>query len=471
MLRKTFFLIHILLASNVLVEAQNFKDNYQPISVLGDIQASEIASPNWESFRKMAKEKGMDLKKAKNLEVQIEKDRLKMLTDGSVYYHDELSKFAQRVLNELLQTEPSYTGKMKVYVTRYSSVNAISLPEGTIFLNVGLLAAMDNESQLAAVLSHEIAHIKKQHVIVNIQKLEKIKKEEENVYNQEGAVFRDLSFSRENEFEADAVGLSILTSSKYNANEMANALELLEHLDTNEPAFELEKLFNSEYFKIDTASISTKKVSKWLKKERNKDENAMVFGLVEDIYLTHPEIEKRGLALKEILKSTNYNFKGNENELEFAKIKAIAEFEILKNCFSNGNYVRTVYEGLRLLRKYPENHFVKLSIIKSLFWMSQLKEQDLLENTLEQTTLIPTRNFALVNLLMEKPDNTQFKKLMYGYTKSNEEKMKENEEYALQLCLATETYLGKEAANVFYRQFLTQFPSSNYKGFIAEKLK
>lgn len=413
----------------------------------------------------------MDSKKSWRLEKDINQDRLKMLTGGAVYFHDELSRFVQIILNDLLVTEPTLQGKIKVYVTRYSSINAISLPEGTIFLNIGLIASMDNESQLAAILSHEIAHIKKQHVVSNLQKIEKIKSEEENVYNPEGNMFRNLSFSRENEFEADAVGLSILISSKYNATEMPKALELLEFLDSNEALFDLTKLFNNDYFTIDTASISSKKITKWLKSERTNDDNAMILGLVEDIYLTHPEIEKRSLALQEILKSTNYKSNSVEATSDFQKVKEIAKFEILSNTLANGNYIRTLYEGLRLLKTYPENSFVKLCIMKSLYWMSQLKEQDLLENILEKSSLIPTRNYALINLLVAKPDMGQFKKLMYGYTKSQEENMKNNEEYALQLALATEAYLGKEAASVFYRKFLTAFPQSTYKSLIAEKLK
>jgi predicted Zn-dependent protease len=82
----------------------------------------------------------------------------------------------QSILNELLETEPSLAGKIKIFVTRYSSVNAISLPEGTILLNIGLIASTENESQLAALICHEIAHIKKQHVLANMRKKENIKK-------------------------------------------------------------------------------------------------------------------------------------------------------------------------------------------------------------------------------------------------------------------------------------------------------
>jgi len=44
-----------------------------------------------------------------------------------------------------------------------SSINAASLPDGTLLVNTGLLGAIQNESQLAFVLSHEIAHVLQVH--------------------------------------------------------------------------------------------------------------------------------------------------------------------------------------------------------------------------------------------------------------------------------------------------------------------
>ena len=42
-------------------------------------------------------------------------------------------------------------------------INAFALPDGTVVVHIGLLAALDNESQLAIVLGHEIAHITHKH--------------------------------------------------------------------------------------------------------------------------------------------------------------------------------------------------------------------------------------------------------------------------------------------------------------------
>src|SRR5258706_5159652 len=44
--------------------------------------------------------------------------------------------------------------------------NAFALPNGSIYVSTGLLALMDNESQLAAVLAHEMTHVMRRHQYV-----------------------------------------------------------------------------------------------------------------------------------------------------------------------------------------------------------------------------------------------------------------------------------------------------------------
>src|SRR5262249_61003309 len=53
--------------------------------------------------------------------------------------------------------------EFRFYVIEDPSINAAALPDGTVLVNTGLLGAVDNESELAFVLSHEIAHVLQAH--------------------------------------------------------------------------------------------------------------------------------------------------------------------------------------------------------------------------------------------------------------------------------------------------------------------
>ncbi len=62
-----------------------------------------------------------------------------------------------------------YSGRpeLKFYfaVLDTDEINAFATPGGYIFITKGALMQMDNEAQLAAVLSHEIAHVTRRHVV------------------------------------------------------------------------------------------------------------------------------------------------------------------------------------------------------------------------------------------------------------------------------------------------------------------
>jgi hypothetical protein len=57
----------------------------------------------------------------------------------------------------------SRTLEFRFFVVEDPTINAASLPDGTMLIDTGLLGAVDNEAQLAFVLSHEIAHVLQVH--------------------------------------------------------------------------------------------------------------------------------------------------------------------------------------------------------------------------------------------------------------------------------------------------------------------
>ena len=54
--------------------------------------------------------------------------------------------------------------EFRFFVIENPAINASSLPDGTMLVDTGLLASVQNEAQLAFVLSHEIAHVLQAHV-------------------------------------------------------------------------------------------------------------------------------------------------------------------------------------------------------------------------------------------------------------------------------------------------------------------
>jgi predicted Zn-dependent protease len=94
-------------------------------------------------------------------------------------------------------------------VIRSKQVNAFCLPGGRIVVYSALLSIVENDDQLATVLSHEIAHALAHH------SNERITEEQSGRVNW---LFR-MAYSRRQESEADHIGLFLMTFAGYNPDE------------------------------------------------------------------------------------------------------------------------------------------------------------------------------------------------------------------------------------------------------------
>lgn len=86
--------------------------------------------------------------------------RMKLLAVPSV------QEYVSRLGDSLLPSGINGTTRtleFRFFVVEDPTINAASLPDGTLLVNTGLLGAVDNEAQLAFVLSHEIAHVLQVH--------------------------------------------------------------------------------------------------------------------------------------------------------------------------------------------------------------------------------------------------------------------------------------------------------------------
>ena len=54
---------------------------------------------------------------------------------------------------------------VKIVVIKDPYLNAFAFPNGVIYIHTGMLARMDNEAQLAALLAHEMSHCIHRHTL------------------------------------------------------------------------------------------------------------------------------------------------------------------------------------------------------------------------------------------------------------------------------------------------------------------
>ncbi len=78
---------------------------------------------------------------------------------GQVYDDPRWQEYVQKVGQRLVANSPEPNREFHFTVLNLSDVNAFAMPDGYIFVYRGLLAYLESEDQLAAVIGHEIGHV------------------------------------------------------------------------------------------------------------------------------------------------------------------------------------------------------------------------------------------------------------------------------------------------------------------------
>jgi predicted Zn-dependent protease len=86
---------------------------------------------------------------------------------GGLVFDDAV--LARYLAETTARLKPGANHALRVRVIRQSTANAFALPNGSIWLTVSLLANVADESQLALVLGHEIAHLERRHPIAALR--------------------------------------------------------------------------------------------------------------------------------------------------------------------------------------------------------------------------------------------------------------------------------------------------------------
>ena len=154
-----------------------------------------------------------------------------------------VNKVGNRIVAKL--DEPLF--QYRFFVLETDPYNAFAIPAGYIFINSGLLMAMESEDELAGILGHEIAHVNARHISQKIERSKKIgwarmagmaagvlmglagaggdASQAVTQGSAAAAATAELSYSRENEMQADQLGLIYLNDAGYGGDGLLKILK------------------------------------------------------------------------------------------------------------------------------------------------------------------------------------------------------------------------------------------------------
>jgi predicted Zn-dependent protease len=282
-----------------------------------------------------------------DLEVLEQSDLLdsKLERDGLVLRDEAATNYVRRIGNGLIPRGLELERvSWKFRVLRDPQANAFALPNGSIYITTGLLVLVDNESQLAAIIAHELTHVMRRHTYVqnrsNRKKFLTI-----NIMTAVGSyapggivgaviiaattvaplivMATVFGYSRDLEREADLKGIDMMITAEYAPEEMINVMKLL-----------------------------------------NKDiegENIRLF------YNDHPSLDERIKYLSSYLgsradKVTHQMELNRERAGYFRQMESAMRHDI-QLAISGGRFRSAVYHAQRLVDFHPDS--------ENLFWLAE----------------------------------------------------------------------------------------------------
>lgn len=83
---------------------------------------------------------------------------------GKIYYGDPVTRWLQAVADRNLKSTQRSQSPLRVYTLAEASPNGFALPNGMVFIHLGLIDRLDTEGEMVFVLAHEYAHAERNHL-------------------------------------------------------------------------------------------------------------------------------------------------------------------------------------------------------------------------------------------------------------------------------------------------------------------
>ena len=292
----------------------------------------------------------------------------RLCQSGKIVYGSALNRYLDKILDNLLVKHPQLRSEISIFVVKSPEVNAFAMTRGIIFVNIGFLAQVTNEAEIAFVLAHEIVHIAEKHSI----ELTKVK--DLNSY---------LAYhnrSREKENEADKFALErYYATSNYSYKAISGAFDVLQYgyLPMDNIPFK-RSMVESDFYKFDD-----KYFLKNVKSIHSREDYI-------DTLSTHPNLLKRRTSAANF--AANKDDSGRElfpqGEASFEEMQTIARLECIRQYLTQHQYGKAYYNAYVLSQSMPENVFLQNAMAMAVYGLSKHKHDGSLRDVLSKHTEI-----------------------------------------------------------------------------------
>ena len=161
----------------------------------------------------------------------------------------EVHEYIESLGQKLVHSSDLSKTPFHFFVVMDPAINAFAGPGGYIGINAGLILKSDQEGELASVMAHEIAHVTQRHLYRSYEASKQLSipataatiaslllgfvspelAQAALIATQAGSIQYQINFTRDNEQEADRVGMQILSQSEYDPRNMVAFFQTLQN--------------------------------------------------------------------------------------------------------------------------------------------------------------------------------------------------------------------------------------------------
>lgn len=294
-----------------------------------------------------------------------------------------LAPAVQRVFARVQQANPQLPPAQLV-LTRSPEPNAYAAGDGTIFLNVGLLPLLENESQLAFIFGHELAHLQARHmerglhkqltVLLSRELRQQVREVGRSQYHRQarlealglGLKLSRTFHARQYEQQADSLGYVFLRACGLANPQAYRALQVLDHADETSAGAgpDLGRFFSCTAHPHAFATAAPGKGSIFAPRA------APTAFELSDTLKTHPGCPRR-MAFIRTLAGGAVAEGPQPVAPAFERLRAQARLEVVQSWFDYDSYDRALFDALRLLREQPDQLYLRAVVQLALFGLHE----------------------------------------------------------------------------------------------------
>ena len=373
-----------LLAGPALFAQSDLRTDYRPLESQAPIPENILSDAYQKTAAEVA-QTGRRKRDERTYTSQVNYQLDQLLRSPLVLFNTEINALCDRLLDRLCGDDTALRERLTVYVVRSSVVNAFSTDRGDIFMNIGLLERLATADELAYVLAHELVHARERH---NVQNFDFNQAADEDRFAGAEAdteqLLREAQFSRELEMEADLAGLDLYLAAGFDPAAPARVLALLDRSAYLPDRWTFDSLELVELGlaaphalpAADTAGRATLLTETF--EENATGEQTEAGEEAEDRFGSHPATEERLAAIRSRtgLDSTA-TAAAPAPAPSYAALRDLLHFELLETYVLEGFYPAALYQALWLRERYPDNTWVRESLLYAVYGLGQRASREL----------------------------------------------------------------------------------------------